>query len=102
MSSADQLARNIAELIRAEETSGLAVVLKRLDAIDERLENLEAADRAGNFGAPAGSSVHPSLDKFAIAEAIADVVIAGKEKACTFEPNGKPCDHCSMCSSRGF
>jgi hypothetical protein len=23
------------------------------------------------------------------------------EKACQFEP-GRPCDHCSMCNSRGF
>ena len=25
-----------------------------------------------------------------------------KEKTCTIEPGGKPCDHCAMCSSRGF
>jgi hypothetical protein len=24
------------------------------------------------------------------------------EKKCSVEPGGKPCDHCSMCSSRGF
>ncbi|HEX9959648.1 MAG TPA: hypothetical protein VGB00_01785, partial [Pyrinomonadaceae bacterium] len=47
---------------------------------------------------------HPSQEKFAIDEAIIPEILEHfeKEKACTFEPNGKPCDHCSMCSSRGF
>jgi hypothetical protein len=46
-------------------------------------------------------ATHPSLDKLNIAEAIADSIFGVKEKACTFEPS-KPCDHCSMCNSRGF
>jgi hypothetical protein len=48
--------------------------------------------------------LHPSQEKFAVLEAVADQIIEGlkNEKACTFEPNGRPCDHCSMCSSRGF
>jgi hypothetical protein len=25
-----------------------------------------------------------------------------KEKTCSVEPGGKPCDHCAMCSARGF
>ena len=46
---------------------------------------------------------HPSLDKLRVAEAIADSIFDAKlkEKACQFEPD-KPCDHCSMCNSRGF
>lgn len=46
---------------------------------------------------------HPSLDKMRVAEAIADSIFDSKlkEKACQFEPD-KPCDHCSMCNSRGF
>ena len=48
------------------------------------------------------SSFHPSLEQFPIAEATMENVSGKKEKACTFEPNGKPCDHCGMCSSRGF
>ena len=35
-----------------------------------------------------------------IADALFDA--KSKEKTCTFEPNDRPCDHCSMCSSRGF
>jgi hypothetical protein len=68
-----------------------------LDAINSRLDRLESASANPQ-------SAHPSLEKFSIAEAIADQIFSGvnKEKACTFEPNGKPCDHCSMCNSRGF
>jgi hypothetical protein len=47
---------------------------------------------------------HPSQERFNVNEAIVDELVEffEKEKACSFEPNGKPCDHCSMCSSRGF
>ena len=47
---------------------------------------------------------HPSQERFNINEAIVDELVEffEKEKACSFEPNGKPCDHCAMCSSRGF
>lgn len=47
---------------------------------------------------------HPSQERFNINEAIVDELVEffQNEKACSFEPNGKPCDHCAMCSSRGF
>ena len=47
---------------------------------------------------------HPSQERFNVNEAIVDELVEffEKEKACSFEPNGKPCDHCAMCSSRGF
>ncbi len=47
---------------------------------------------------------HPSEDKFGVEEAtVAELVdyFEGAKK-CDLEPGGKPCDHCSMCSSRGF
>jgi hypothetical protein len=73
--------------------------MAKLEQIDSRLSRLEA---------PKNSRItdvlsHPSLDKLNIAEAIADSIFGAefKEKACQFEP-GKPCDHCSMCNSRGF
>ncbi|MBX3289550.1 MAG: hypothetical protein KF855_09400 [Acidobacteria bacterium] len=78
----------------------LSAIKTALDDIAARLDRLEASQAM-----PSKQQFqHPSLEKFAIAEAIADEVFAaqGKEKACTFEPNDKPCDHCSMCSSRGF
>jgi len=94
------LAKKIAELLDAErptvDLSGIEAAIKQLG---DRIERLETKAPVAVL-----PSNHPSLDKLAIAEAIADQIFggAGKEKACTFEPNGKPCDHCSMCNSRGF
>jgi len=47
---------------------------------------------------------HPSQERFGIEEAtVAELVeFFESEKKCSLEPGGKPCDHCSMCSSRGF
>jgi hypothetical protein len=47
---------------------------------------------------------HPSQEQFGIEEAtVAELVeFFESEKKCAIEPGGKPCDHCSMCSSRGF
>lgn len=100
----DSLAQKIAKILDAETPSAdFTSIQTSLDAINARLDKLEA--NAVPISATSRSfSIHPSQDRFAIAEAIADEIFAGQnnEKACTFEPNGKPCDHCSMCSSRGF
>ncbi|HEY5884421.1 MAG TPA: hypothetical protein VIT88_07020 [Pyrinomonadaceae bacterium] len=47
---------------------------------------------------------HPSQEKFGVEEAtVAELVdFFEKEKVCSVEPGAKPCDHCAMCSSRGF
>jgi hypothetical protein len=47
---------------------------------------------------------HPSQEKFGVEEATVSELVDffEKEKMCTVEPGGKPCDHCAMCSSRGF
>jgi hypothetical protein len=47
---------------------------------------------------------HPSQERFAIEEATVSELVEffENEKKCSVEPGGKPCDHCSMCSSRGF
>ncbi|MDX6577022.1 MAG: hypothetical protein QOE96_2975 [Blastocatellia bacterium] len=47
---------------------------------------------------------HPSQERFGVEEAtVAELVeFFENEKKCSVEPGGKPCDHCSMCSSRGF
>lgn len=47
---------------------------------------------------------HPSQEKFAgIGEAVSELVdFFESAKTCNVEPGGKPCDHCGMCSSRGF
>lgn len=101
----ESLAQKIADLLETERPSAdLSSIQASLDAINARLEKLEAAADTNPHSAVRSPQLqHPSLDKFAIAEAIADRVFANQtiEKACTFEPS-KPCDHCSMCSSRGF
>ena len=106
MNNTDSLALKIAELLENERPQvELTSIQTTLDTIMSRLDNLEATTKE-DLKSPISNltSFHPSLDKFAIAEAVADQIFAGQsaEKACTFEPNGKPCDHCSMCSSRGF
>jgi len=47
---------------------------------------------------------HPSQEKFGVEEAVVSELVDyfEKEKTCGVEPGNKPCDHCSMCSSRGF
>jgi hypothetical protein len=47
---------------------------------------------------------HPSLEKFGVDEAAVSELVDyfEKEKTCSVEPGAKPCDHCAMCSSRGF
>ncbi len=45
----------------------------------------------------------PSEERFVINEAVSELADYFEQgKVCTLEPGGKPCDHCSMCSSRGF
>lgn len=47
---------------------------------------------------------HPSQEKFGVEEAVVSELVDffEKEKTCSVEPGAKPCDHCAMCSSRGF
>ena len=47
---------------------------------------------------------HPSQERFGVEEAAVSELVDyfEKEKICSVEPGGKPCDHCAMCSSRGF
>jgi len=50
------------------------------------------------------SNLHPSQERFGVEEATISKLVDffQKEKICSIEPGGKPCDHCAMCSSRGF
>ncbi|HEX8709810.1 MAG TPA: hypothetical protein VF723_16330 [Pyrinomonadaceae bacterium] len=69
----------------------------------------ETATMHGYSQAPRLSGIyvpaaHPSQDKFGVDEAaISELVdFFEGEKKCELEPGGKPCDHCAMCSTRGF
>jgi hypothetical protein len=50
------------------------------------------------------AAAHPSQERFGVEEATVSELVDyfEREKTCNLEPGGKPCDHCSMCSSRGF
>ena len=104
MSKPENLADKIAKLIGSDmKTSDVASLFASIEKINRRLDKLEQNSNPRSES-PSPKSDHPSVEKFSIAEAIADEIFSGlqKEKACTFEPNGKPCDHCAMCNSRGF
>jgi len=109
---AQNLAEKIALLLQENEKGSDAAFLRSsLEKINQRLDKIEEKLETGNSNHIRPSSyithpskTHPSQKKYNIAEIIADEVIAGleKEKACPYEPTGKPCDHCAMCSSHGF
>ncbi|MBA3440228.1 MAG: hypothetical protein H0T92_10215 [Pyrinomonadaceae bacterium] len=46
---------------------------------------------------------HPSGERFGVDEAVSELVnFFEREEICKLEPGNKPCDHCAMCSTRGF
>lgn len=99
-----KLADKIAKILSSEpQPTDLAALFASVEKINHRLDKLEQADLTPHSALHVAHSNHPSLDKLNIAEAIADSIFGSqfKEKACQFEPD-KPCDHCSMCNSRGF
>lgn len=101
-----KLAEKIAKLLDPEPQGGdLATLFASIEKINHRLDKLEARPETlpAGPGRPDRGAEHPSVERFNVAEAIADSIFSHykKEKACQFEP-GKPCDHCAMCSARGF
>ncbi|SRR6266496_3576959 len=106
--------------------SELAAVRSSLGELQNRLGRIEATIRSANIstsnpsirdktiealrthspwlaGVNATAS-HPSEERFGIEEATVSELVDyfQQEKTCSVEPGGKPCDHCAMCSSRGF
>ena len=81
-------------------SSELSAIRASLDELQNRLVQIEA-----KVGAPrVHSPWHPSLERFGVEEATVSELVDffQNEKQCSMEPGGKPCDHCAMCSSRGF
>lgn len=74
-----------------------ASIFAALEKINHRLDRLEADT---TMKLSADQLPHPSLEMFGIPNAAVDDL--ANEKTCAFEPEARPCDHCSMCSSRGF
>lgn len=103
-----KLAEQIAQLLQENEKGSDDFLRLSLEKINQRLDKIESQitlqspnlkSQISNFKSP-----HASQEKFTGLEEIADEIIANlqNEKACPYEPTGKPCDHCAMCSSRGF
>ena len=108
----------------------LAAMRSGLNELQKRLAQIEAKVRAGEeppsnlpYASPTATTTrpvplthspwlagvnasvaHPSQERFGVEEAtISELVdFFEKEKTCSVEPGGKPCDHCAMCSTRGF
>lgn len=101
-----ELAEKIALLLQNKQNGSEEFLRKSLEKINQRLDKIESH----LFAQPPKSAPqspklkHASQEKFKSLEELADEIIAHlqNEKACPYEPTGKPCDHCAMCNSRGF
>jgi hypothetical protein len=105
--NAQKLAEKIALLLQDDEKrSGDDFLRESLEKINQRLDKIESQIVLQNpkSEVPISKLFHPSQDKFLNLEELADEIINNlqNEKACPYEPAGKPCDNCSMCNSRGF
>jgi hypothetical protein len=102
------LAEQIARLLQENEKGSNDSLRSSLEKINQRLDKIESQIALQNSNSQSAirnpHSFHVSQEKFKSLEEIADEIIANleNEKACPYEPTGKPCDHCAMCSSRGF
>ena len=101
---AERIARRVAAnsatpLQGADVGSELAAVRATLNELQNRLVQIEAKVSGPRVHSP----WHPSLDRFGVEEATVSELVDyfQNEKTCSMEP-GKACDHCAMCSSRGF
>lgn len=99
-----KLAKKIAELLESESLSTEFHSLRSsIEKINHRLDRIETKLNPTNPQSMLRTK-HPSQEKYDVIEAIINEGFENfnKEKTCAFEPNGKPCDHCSMCNSHGF
>ena len=103
----DLLAQLIKLLAPEEQTNApqqktLSAVCQELETMNNRLALIEneLTERLTRT-VQLRLAPHPSQERFQIVEANELLLPGTKEKACRFEPD-KPCDYCSMCSSRGF
>src|ERR1700754_1622452 len=95
----------------------LAAIRGSLNELQSRLVQIESKVTAGGASVDLRSSgrvhspwlagvnvEHSSQERFGVEEATVSELVDffQSEKTCSLEPGGKPCDHCAMCSSRGF
>jgi hypothetical protein len=108
---AERIARRVGaasvQPINTDIGSELAAMRATLNEVQNRLIQIESKVSSPRVHSPwlAGvNASHPSQERFGVEEATVSELVDffQNEKTCTLEPGGKPCDHCSMCSSRGF
>jgi hypothetical protein len=95
----------------AEPSSGRSSQKSARPAVKDSVQS--SADRFSEFTPPTHSpwlsgvyipATHASQERFGVEEATVSELVEffENEKKCSMEPGEKPCDHCDMCSSRGF
>ena len=113
---AERIARRVGANPASSQSSGdiaseLAAMRASLNELQNRLVQIEskivvepAAPRTHSPWLAGVNASHPSMERFGVEEATVSELVDffQNEKACSLEPGGKPCDHCAMCSSRGF
>lgn len=113
---AERIARRVAANPASSSGGGdiaseLAAMRATLNELQNRLIQIEskvsvgpAAPRTHSPWLAGVNASHPSLERFGVEEATVSELVDffQNEKNCSLEPGGKPCDHCAMCSSRGF
>jgi len=104
---AERIARRVASgatpaAASSDVASELAAVRASLNELQNRLVQIEA--KVGTAPRVHSPWSHPSMERFGVEEATVSELVDffQGEKQCSMEPGGKPCDHCAMCSSRGF
>jgi len=104
---ADRIARRVASgatpaPASSDVASELAAVRASLNELQNRLVQIEA--KVGTTPRVHSPWSHPSMERFGVEEATVSELVDffQTETQCSMEPGGKPCDHCAMCSSRGF
>jgi hypothetical protein len=101
-----KLAEQIAQILQQSQNGDDKFLRSSLEKINQRLDKIESEIQvhSSQFTVQSSKPLHFSQEKFTSLEELADEIIAGlqNEKACPYEPTSKPCDHCSMCNSRGF
>jgi len=102
---AERIARRVAGKPVAPQSNDLgaelAAIRASLNELQDRLVQIEGKVSAPRVHSPWS---HPSMERFGVEEATVSELVDffQGEKQCSMEPGGKPCDHCTMCSSRGF
>ncbi|HKG60746.1 MAG TPA: hypothetical protein VKB05_13385 [Pyrinomonadaceae bacterium] len=102
---AERIARRVASGATAPQSSDisseLAAMRATLNELQDRLVQIESKVSVPHMHSPWS---HPSMERFGVEEATVSELVDffQTEKQCSMEPGGKPCDHCAMCSSRGF